>query len=264
MFQNMQSSLFTADPFGTAPHATRAEYLRLWEEARKRTHADIDSFERSSGFAVDRDWLDELALHTQIVVKNNELNYQHGRILYSVVRRRLSSLQPGLACRCFETGTARGYSAVCAARAIMDAVRQGSIVTVDILPHNTPMIWNCIDDLDRKKSRRELLLRYENLTEMITFVQMRTEDALQQIAMNRIHFAFLDAQHTYEAVAAELEFVVARQLADDVIVLDDVTPSQFPGVVAAVEELERDNRYSVERIASSGARGYAVATRIAT
>ena len=56
-----------------------------------------------------------------------------------------------------ETGTARGFSSICMSKALIDANTNGKIYTVDILPHDTKMYWNCIDDHDGMKSRKELL-----------------------------------------------------------------------------------------------------------
>ena len=38
-------------------------------------------------------------------------------------------------------------------KALEDQQRAGTIVTFDVLPHRTPMYWNCIDDHDGPKTR---------------------------------------------------------------------------------------------------------------
>jgi hypothetical protein len=85
---------------------------------------------------------------------------------------------------------------------------------------------------------------------------------LSSLGISRIHFAFLDGEHSEEAVLREFAFVEVRQELGDVVVFDDVTPSKFPGIVAAVTAIERDGRYHVTRISSSDKRGYAIARRI--
>ena len=51
----------------------------------KKIYKEIDLFEERCDFKIDKKWLDNLALHTQ-VVKKSEINYQHGRVLYSSLR----------------------------------------------------------------------------------------------------------------------------------------------------------------------------------
>jgi hypothetical protein len=80
--------------------------------------------------------------------------------------------------------------------------------------------------------------------------------------MDRIHFAFLDAQHVKRAVLNEFATVASRQRRGDMIVFDDVTPQAYPGVVAAVNEIEAEGAYRVERLTISSQRAYAWGTRI--
>lgn len=248
-------------PFGIEPYATREIYLRLYEDARQVSYPEVDAFEARQGFAVDREWLDELALHTQVVVKNSKLNYQHGRLLYSALRRYLSRTDrdPAIV---LETGTARGFSALCMARAVLDSGSCGFVITVDFLPHNIPMIWNCIDDHEGIKTRQELLSRWPEELDRVVFIQGRTKTQMRRIGLSRVHFAFLDAQHTADDVIAEYVYVRDRQKNGDVILFDDVTKGLFEGVVNAVEYIEREGLYAVERIQASSERGYAIAVRI--
>jgi predicted O-methyltransferase YrrM len=248
------------DPLVTAPQADAATYLALFETARTVAYPEIDALEAAIGHAIERDWLDELALHTQVVIKQSELNYQHGRVLYAVLGDYLATKTPG-AIHILETGTARGFSALCMARALADAGTPGCIVSLDVLPHMRPIYWNCIDDCEGRKTRESLLAPWRDLLEPIMFLQGDTRQTLRRLALARVHFAFLDAQHSYEAVIEEAAYVMARQQPGDVIVFDDVTATMFPGVVAAVDEIERQHPYAVQRVAVSDQRGYAIATR---
>lgn len=128
-------------------------------------------------------------------------------------------------------------------------------------PHDMPMYWNCIDDLDGKKSRRQLLEPWQPLLERIVFFQAESREAIARLSLPRVHLAFLDASHTYEDVMSEFRYVERRQLPGDVVVFDDVTPDQFPGVVEAVEEIGKSYAYNVRHIQAARARGYAVAVR---
>jgi predicted O-methyltransferase YrrM len=247
-------------PFGTEPKASRERYLELHREAREAEYPEIDAIESKQGFAIDRDWMEGLALHTQVVIKQSRLNYNHGRLLYAVLRRYLADHGGGHAV-IFETGTARGFSSLCMARALQDVGADGHIVTVDVLPHDRPMLWNCIDDHDGPRTRAQLLFAYRELLPRIVFVHGRSDEAVASLGLSRISFAFLDATHTEAEVRREFEFVSARQQAGDIVVLDDVTPTLFPGVVDAVEAITVEGCYAVERITASEQRGYAIATR---
>lgn len=251
-------------PFGNMPHASREKYLSLFEETRKRVFPEIDALERQMGFAIDKSWLDELALHTQIVIKESTLNYQHGRLLYAVLRRYLSVSQiaGNAPCVAFETGTARGFSSLCMAKAMIDARIGGQVVSLDILPHNTPMIWNCIDDYEGRKTRQQLLARWPEELGRVIFIQGWTASQLRKTGLVRVNFAFLDAQHTLDQVMEEYRYVCDRQRRGDIIVFDDVTPGFFDGVVEAVDQIEGESLYDVHRVWVSDQRGYAVATRV--
>jgi len=252
---------FPQNPFGTAPLASRETYLQLHQEARNVSYSEIDDFEYRLGYGIERDWLENLALHTQIVSKKSKLNYQHGRLLYATLRRYLADSM-STSVTILETGTARGFSALCMAKALIDTHAEGKIVTLDILPHNSPIFWNCIDDHDGKKTRQELLYPWSEELERVVFVQGWTKAQLNRTGLSRIHFAFLDAQHTKEDVLAEYAYVRNRQMLGDIIVFDDVTPGLFDGVVAAVDWIEQDGAYSIERLMVSNERGYAIARRI--
>lgn len=246
------------DPLVDAPSGTEAEFHALAKEAAARAFPEIDALEAETGFALDRAWLDELALHTQIVRKKSTLGYAHGRMLYSLLRAYIARENPrhvGI----LETGTARGFSALCMAKALADADVPGHIVTVDRLPHLTPIFWNCIDDLEGRKTRRDLLSPWSELLDRITFVQGDTLDQISKIGMNRINFAYLDAQHLEADVRHEFAAVALSQKAGDMAVFDDVTQGQFPGVVAAVDAIAARPDYRVSRIEAG--RGFAWATR---
>ncbi|NIA69072.1 class I SAM-dependent methyltransferase [Pelagibius litoralis] len=247
-----------AHPFGTEPRASRERYLELHRAAQSVAYPEIDAVEEKLGFAIDRPWMEELALHTQVVVKESSLNYNHGRLLYAALRRYLAG-HDGSHVVIFETGTARGFSALCMACALQDAAVPGYIVTVDMLPHERPILWNCIDDHEGPKTRQQLLSAYPELLSRIVFLQGRSDEAVATIGLLRVNFAFLDATHSEVDVRREFEFVSARQRKGDVVILDDVTPAAFPGVVAAVEAIEAGDDYAVERIVASEQRGYAIA-----
>ena len=72
---------------------------------------------------------------------NNKVSYAHGRLLYSCIRKYCkdhSIKQINI----LETGTARGFSSLCMAKALEDHNISGKIITLDILPVNKKIFWN--------------------------------------------------------------------------------------------------------------------------
>jgi hypothetical protein len=53
-----------------------------------------------------------------------------------------------------------------------------------------------------------------------------------------------------------------RQQKGDIIFFDDYQLEYFPGIVKAVEELEKDGSYRMNTIAVSEQRGYAIAEKL--
>ena len=76
-------------PFTNIPLSNLQNYQRLAKKAEENTYSieDVDLLEKENGFSVDRSWINSLAFHTQIVIKKSELNYAHGRVLYSVFKK---------------------------------------------------------------------------------------------------------------------------------------------------------------------------------
>ncbi len=261
----MTRSLWRNAPLAAAPRADRETYIRLFESARGVAYPEVDRFEEETGAAIDRSFLDDLALHTQVVVKDSPLMWPHGRILYSALTdylRKHPATGPTDRVTILETGTARGFSALCMAKALQNAVRPGVILTTDVIPHEQRIYWNCIDDLDGKKSRRELLGPWRDLvSHFIVFLWGDSRSILPSVSEGRIHFAFIDGAHSYADVMFEFQHVAARQRSGDLIVFDDVNEIQFPGIYRAVEDICTRHGYARRDISSGGPRHYVIAQR---
>jgi predicted O-methyltransferase YrrM len=249
-------------PFGSTPRANSEIYQRLASEVRQKQYPEIDKFEQEQGFAIDTEWFHNLALHTQVVVKEAEIGYQHGRLLYASIRSYIQRCQPQFM-NILEAGTARGFSALCMAKAMADAGIEGKLLTFDVLPHQTKMYWNCIDDTEGPRTREELISNYSELIDRyLIFHQGDTRIELPKVQISRIHFAFLDGVHTYEYVLHEVECIRDKQRAGDVICFDDYSTSQFPGVVKAVDEICHRYKYSRSVVPAYENRIYVVATKL--
>ena len=255
-------------PFTDLPKSNLQTYRELAEGAERNTYSieDVDFLEKKNGYAVNRDWLNSLAFHTQIVVKESELNYAHGRVLYATLRNYLTTLdQDSKTVNIVETGTARGFSALCMAKALSDAGCEGSICTVDVLPHYKKMYWNCAADHTKgEQTRHDLLGDWTDLAERyIIFIQGYTKHILPKIALPRINFAFLDGAHTYEDVMFEFNNISKRQKKGDIVVFDDYNEKSFPGIVKAVKYISRGMKYDIELVHNKNTlRDYAIAKKL--
>ena len=251
-----------SDPYGQETHASLNEYRALASKAKENTSSVVSDFEREKGFTVDPDWLDELALHTQVVKKTSPLSYVHGRIIYTTLMEYLeNNKHPRL--NIIETGTARGFSALCMAKALEDSNAEGLIATFDIIPHHRTMIWNCIDDHAGPKSRSEILSPWQDLVDRyILFHQGYSRVELPKVQFDRVHFAFLDGAHGYEDVMFEFSQIRDKQKSGDIIIYDDYNKVQFPGLVRAVDEICLKHSYSRVDIITDSDRAYVIAVKI--
>ena len=249
-------------PFGRKPRGRKEEYLAIWQKVKRQSYPVIDQYEQELQFYIDSEWFHALALHTQVVIKESEICYQHGRLLYTTLSEYVRQNR-STSISILETGTARGFSSLCMAKALRDRNVEGKIATIDPLPHYVSMYWNCIDDLDGVKTRRELISNYSDLTSgYIVFLEGTSKDLLERLELSRIHFAFLDGSHTYEDVAYEYSYILPRQKKGDIIFFDDHQPELFPGIVKAVQELEATNNYGITTIEANSQRGYAIAEKL--
>ena len=261
--KNIRYSLFDFNKFffTNKPLKTKEYYFALHEKEKKTKYPSINNLEKKLGYTLNKEWLEKLALTTQVVIKRSKLNYQHGRVLYSFLRKyiidnNISDIT------IMETGTSRGFSSICMSKAIIDSNINGRVVTFDIIPHNKKMFWNIYKDHEDLFTRDEILKPWKEEVNKILFIEGWTNKQLNKTGINRINFAFLDAQHEYENVMQEYKYVEKRQITNDIIIFDDVTENQFDGVVKAVNEIKKLGNYSVELFKSSDNRAYAVARKI--
>ena len=254
------------NPLLNKPLSNIETYKKLLKEAENNTYsiADIDLIE-SAGYAIDKKWLNSLAYKTQVVIKKSELNYAHGRVLYTALRDYIMTLgENNNSINIIETGTARGFSALCMAKALSDAKFEGSIFTIDVLPHDKKMFWNCAaDHIEGKQSRYELIAEWKSLIEKyIVFIQGSTKHILPKIYLKRINFAFLDGVHTYENVLFEFNVINKSQKKGDVIVFDDYNKKDFPGVFKAINLIAEKMNYEIKVIQNQSTfRNYVIATK---
>lgn len=211
--------------------------------------------------SIDKNWFRELFYQTQLVNKSTTLNPMYGFILYLELVKYLSNNHHmSKNFNILETGTARGYSTLCLAKAINDKKVVGRIYSIDILPHNKKIYWNIEDDLSGKKTRSEILNKWSDLVNRyIFFCQGESINILPKLNLKRIHFAFLDSSHNYIDIKFETNFVKTCQKKGDLIIFDDFNKIDFPGVVRVVQSLE--NQYDISIYSLNDNRNIAIAKK---
>ena len=262
---------FIERPFPHKPYKARKILSKhLYEELNKKAldinnTKSIKEFEENSGYSIDPAWFENLSLKTQTCIKKSQLNFNHGKILYSLLSKYIEEnnfYTKDKSIIIFETGTARGFSSICMAKAMIDRSSLGLIITIDCLPHNQKIYWNSISDCDGKKSRSDLLSEWEEELSRILFIQGWSDNIIDRLGLQRINFAFLDAQHDKDTVIKEFRFVSNRQKIGDLIIFDDVTKGKFEGVCQAIDEIENNFPYKINRLHLDKDRGYAIAKKI--
>lgn len=251
-------------PLTSKPLGTRSIYNNLYLRQIKKNYPNIDHYEKKTGFQINKNWLNELAKKTQIVIKNSELNYSHGRILYSSVCEYIKKhkSKDNSKINILETGTALGFSSLCMAKALSDSSVSGSIITIDPLPNEKKIYWNIADDHYQKNTRLELLKNWKELIQdHIIFIQGESNILLPKISVFRINIAFLDAAHTYKDVIFEYNYLKHKQLKGDMIIFDDYNSIKFPGLVKAVKEIKKMGEYNLEIIKGDNNRDYVLAKK---
>jgi hypothetical protein len=126
-------------------------------------------------------------------------------------------------------GTARGHSAVCAAKALADAGRSGTVHTIDVIHPDETRNWHAnhapSDPLvGTETSMRKLVNRFHDPDSERVPIEFHTGDSttvLQQWDGTAPDFVFHDGEHNYETVSADIE--TANVIGDDrpIHVFDD-------------------------------------------
>jgi predicted O-methyltransferase YrrM len=248
-------------PFGNTIWEKKKEYIKIFNNAKKKKFLIIDKFERKNFYFINKKWLDTLALKTQVVIKETPINYQHGRVLYSELMSYIKKMNIKNL-NILETGSARGFSSICLSKALIDSNVKGTIYSIDILPNNKKIFWNCISDLTGKKNRTELLKDWDYELKNINFIQGKSKNVLAKIDLERIHFSFLDGSHNFKDVDYEFQWINKRQIKGDIIIFDDYNSKKFDGVVECINRLRSKNIYKLSFIYSENNRYYVIAKKI--
>ncbi len=238
------------------------ELRQIWKKNLDKNFPEIDDFEKETGYSIDSNFLHDLAFKTQVADKtNSKVSYSHGRLLYSCLRKYCEN-KTNTYINVIETGTARGFSSICMAKALEDHNKPGKIITLDILPVKNKIFWNSEADENGKKSRSELLNNYKNLTDkFLIFLQFDTLVDYSKILINRINFAFIDGSHDREHLKSEFEIIKLSQEKGDMIFFDDYSLKKFPTLYHEINKICKDYKYSKKIICSEEDRCYLIAIK---
>ena len=228
------------------------EYAAAFARECANEYPVIDALEKQFGFAIDRQRLESSARTLACPVKRNPPNWQHGRVIYSVLRKYLEDREGFVSL--FDCGTAKGFSALCMAFALTDAAAKGEIVSVDVVDPDAAVSRNSVLDLEGPNRVRDYVRTWPEAA-LITF-RRATGAGWLQSDPGRIHFAFIDGKHSYTAVKEEIQLLKNRQMQGDIAIFDDL---QIPGVDQAVT---LSSGYALTFVEAKQDRRYAIATRI--
>lgn len=246
--------------FNNKSKINKREYLEIYEASKKLTAPHISSYLKSKEKKIDDNFIQNLALLTQITIKKSEVQYFHGKLLYSIVANELRERKLDYV-NIFEIGTARGFSSMCMAKALDDFKINGHIVSLDLLPHNESIYWGSISDNDGKLSRKNLLNNYKNLLNYVTYIQSSSPIELFKLGINNINLCFIDGEHTYKSVIKESNFVAKFQSKGDIIFFDDYNKILFPGCVKAIDEFCLKHKYDKYIIEGYKSRNFVIAKK---
>jgi hypothetical protein len=228
-------------------------YFKLWNEYRGKIKSSIlaNSLSKSQ-----IEWIDNLALETSVTLKKSAPNWAHGYLIYKIIKEFCKNSTKNQIVY-FETGTAKGFSALVAAKAILDSNKKPLVISVDLLNDNRSRYWNAFGDINGRRTRIELLKNYHSLLHNIRFIKLRTQQLSSLKLSESIDICFIDGAHSYNSVRSDFEFIKKNKSSRSRIIFDDLNPNKFPGIVKFVEKLKFENQIEIH---NSGfeSRSYAV------
>lgn len=233
--------------------ATAEGYQAVFELERLERYPIVTLFEGNWGYKINKEKLENAARVLACPIKVNPPNWQHGRIIYTLLRKYLRSYvgeKPLL----IDIGTAKGFSALVMKWAADDSKVKCTIRSADVIDPEARVPRNTVADCDGIKTLYEILEPWPE-AKGIEFHQRGGATLLSQ-SSERVNFAFLDGKHKYDSVKVESGILRIRQKRGDMILFDDV---HIPGVAQAVGEL-RD--YQKDFIALNANRRYCIAERL--
>ena len=150
----------------------------------------------------------------------------HGLLLYKLISKRFASTRQSVVL--LDVGTARGFSAIAMAKAMMDADLRGELYTIDIIGQDESRDWHVTKQQHDEPlvgieiARSEIWCQwYKEEAELIHSITGKSSEVLAAWSHGDITFAFIDGEHTYNAVKTDLEMLDTLMAEGGQIVLDD-------------------------------------------
>jgi hypothetical protein len=224
----------------TPQTTTPEQFAQIFALERTKDYPSIDAFVAKTGFDIGRERLEDAARVLCCPFKAAPPNWQHGRVIYAVLRERYAELSQAV--MHVDIGTAKGFSALCARWAIDDAGLQGEVHSADVMPPKARVRRSTPVECDGLKTLFEIVAPWPD-AKRISFYESTGIDLLRRLE-TRIHSAFVDGKHSTDAVSAEWRLLADRQIAGDVAIFDDV---QMPAVSAGLKGAK--TFYDFEKVA---------------
>ena len=255
--------IFSLGFFKNKNSNNKKDYLQLYDQL-KINYKNSLPYEIDCKFIIDHNFILELALLTQITIKSSKINIDHGKILYSVLRNYIESNKIKKI-NIFEVGTAKGFSALCMAKALHDHQIEGNIFSFDVLDHKKKRHWNSITDLENPNgiSRNDLLKKWDYLIEKYCiFVSGFSHLNLDKIYVKRINFAFLDGSHYGHDIKFEFSKIAKYQQRGDIVLFDDYNKIKYPDLVKSIDDILFEFNYNKLMVTGDDGRNYVISKKI--
>lgn len=234
----------------------RAAYLAAFEKERQVEYPQVTALEVRLGFAAPIEPLLAAARDLACPLKVNCPNWQHGRVLYALLRGYLSEeRQHG---QVVDIGTAKGYSAVVMAWALRDGERRSlPLFSVDIVDPFERVARNSIAELEGLKTVPEFVEPHLHGAPAPNFRGGGSIAWLKNAVSGhrRIGFAFVDGKHDPRVVHDEIDLIARCQAPGDHCVFDDM---QIEGLR---QQVRRQKHYAIEFLEVLPKRSYALGIR---
>lgn len=233
---------------------TSQDYDDAFVKESANAYPVVEAFEQAYGYALEPERYLTAARVLACPVKPHGANWAHGRVLYAMARRYLARWDGIRFFNLLDIGSAKGYSALCLLWALRDADKLGQVVSVDVIDPLARVRRNTVAEVDGYVTLADTLRPWPEAHD----IAFRKSTGQAWLAANpsRIHIAFIDGKHTYEAVRVDASLLAARQRSGDVVMFDDV---HMPDVRKAVSELKT---YDVRVLELKPDRHYAIGRRL--
>jgi hypothetical protein len=106
-------------------------------------------------------------------------------------------------------------------------------------------------------ARNNLLEKYRDESR-IEVVKTTTIDFLTSLPDDSLDFVYIDADHSYEAVASDIRLSCRKVKLNGHIMGHDYTTRLFPGVVRAVDEFCHEKALSIEALSNCGCPSFCI------